>query len=76
MCGMNPDSHCPNVGAAPRSVHLRERRRMPGIARERVAAELFDGPQVTARTYRYIASLTGVSQIVSGDYLDWVRSRL
>lgn len=73
---MNPDSHYPNAGAAPRSVHLRERGRMPGIARERAAAELFDGPQVTAHTYRHAASLAGVSQIAAGDYLDWVRSRL
>jgi gamma-glutamylcyclotransferase (GGCT)/AIG2-like uncharacterized protein YtfP len=34
-----------------------------------------DGRRVTAWTYRYLADLTGVPLIASGDYLDWVRTR-
>lgn len=43
--------------------------------RETIEALLDDGRRVTAWTYRYAADLTGVSEIASGDYLDWVRYR-
>lgn len=42
--------------------------------REPVAALTKDGPAVTAWVYRYQADLTGVPEIASGDYLDWVRT--
>jgi gamma-glutamylcyclotransferase (GGCT)/AIG2-like uncharacterized protein YtfP len=34
-----------------------------------------DGRQVTTWVYRYVADLSGVPLIASGDYLDWVRNR-
>ena len=37
--------------------------------------DMDDGRRVTAWTYRYVADLTGVPLIASGDYLDWVRKR-
>jgi gamma-glutamylcyclotransferase (GGCT)/AIG2-like uncharacterized protein YtfP len=43
--------------------------------RETLPATLEDGRRVTAWTYRYVADLTGVPLIASGDYLDWVRTR-
>jgi hypothetical protein len=49
---------------------------MSETASKRMAAAHFDGRRVTAHTYRHVAGLMGVSEIASGDYLDWVRSRL
>ena len=43
--------------------------------REVCQATAGDGRQVTAWTYRYVADLSGVPLIASGDYLDWVRKR-
>ncbi len=43
--------------------------------RERRRATLKDGRRVTAWTYRYVADLSGVPLIASGDYLDGVRTR-
>jgi gamma-glutamylcyclotransferase (GGCT)/AIG2-like uncharacterized protein YtfP len=43
--------------------------------REAVRALLENGLTVTAWAYRYQADLTGVPEIASGDYLDWVRMR-
>jgi gamma-glutamylcyclotransferase (GGCT)/AIG2-like uncharacterized protein YtfP len=43
--------------------------------REPLLALMENGSTVTAWTYRYLADLTGVSPIASGDYLDWVRQR-
>ena len=34
-----------------------------------------DGRRVTTWVYRYVADLSGVPLIASGDYLDWVRNR-
>ena len=34
-----------------------------------------DGRRVTAWAYRYVADVSGVPLIASGDYLDWVRKR-
>ena len=42
--------------------------------REKLAAVHDAGSTVTAWVYRYVADLTGVSQIASGDYLDWTRN--
>ena len=42
--------------------------------REEREAGLEAGSTVTAWVYRYVANLTGVSEIASGDYLDWVRN--
>jgi gamma-glutamylcyclotransferase (GGCT)/AIG2-like uncharacterized protein YtfP len=43
--------------------------------REPRRVTLKDGRRVTAWTYRYVADLSGVPLIASGDYLDWVRKR-
>jgi gamma-glutamylcyclotransferase (GGCT)/AIG2-like uncharacterized protein YtfP len=42
--------------------------------RDMIEARREDGRRVTTHTYRYAADLTGVSEIASGDYLEWVRS--
>jgi len=73
---MSRDSRSLNFGHALRSGHLRKRGRVSETASKRIAAAHFDGRRVTAHTYRYVAGLMGVSEIASGDYLDWVRSRL
>ena len=41
--------------------------------RQLLRVTLENGREVTAWTYKYRQSLRGVSRIVSGDYLDWVR---